>query len=533
MNQAQNLDCLSSLIAAGERAIAIQSPLTERFKVLEYLSTVAVSLNLPLYFGNQGYSHLQQVVIEETLDSTVTLVQTIHEVSDLLRWLLISQEPGIFVIEGAIAPDASTGLLPAERVSLLTNIAFKLANKEGSQLVIYLEPYVELPLQLIPFLPVLINPFPTPAQIGVLCRDLLQDSQINFLATELDSLIRICLAIPLGELELVLRRAIGKAVTVEEITSLILEYKKSKFRGRGVEFVNEPDVPSAAGLDLLDAFLERTAALLRPEAALHDLQFTRGILLWGPPGTGKSLSAKLAARKLGVPMVCADWGGLRGATAYESRRNLKEFLETCDTLGKEGLILYFDDFDKGFAGFDADNDGGIARQMAGKLLTWMQEHTSKVLVFATINRLNFIPPELIRRFEENIFFIDLPHAGARYQIFKLHLSKYAPELDFSEQDWRKLLNETHLLTPAEISNLVKRAAAEVFYQQITEEKVDSLTKPLEISVEDLLEQRKLFTPSLERDEDQIITIRNQAHFARPAASEDTSIWAKEVKRLFE
>jgi SpoVK/Ycf46/Vps4 family AAA+-type ATPase len=84
-------------------------------------------------------------------------------------------------------------------------------------------------------------------------------------------------------------------------------------------------------------------------------------------------------------------------------------------------------------------------------------------------------------------------AGARYQIFKLHLSKYAPELDFSEGDWRKLLNETHLLTPAEISNLVKRTAAEVFYQQISAEKVDSLTKPLRISVEDLLEQRKLFT----------------------------------------
>jgi SpoVK/Ycf46/Vps4 family AAA+-type ATPase len=46
--------------------------------------------------------------------------------------------------------------------------------------------------------------------------------------------------------------------------------------------------------------------LLKPEAKNHNLSFPKGMILWGPPGTGKSLSAKLAAKKMGVPMVAAD-----------------------------------------------------------------------------------------------------------------------------------------------------------------------------------------------------------------------------------
>lgn len=165
----------------------------------------------------------------------------------------------------------------------------------------------------------------------------------------------------------------------------MLAYKKSKLKGQGVEFLSEPDVPEVGGLDLLEGMLEQAASLVKREAALHNLRFPKGMILWGPPGTGKSLSAKLAAKKMGVPMVAADWAGLRGATAYESRKNLREFLQFCDANGEYGLVLYFDDFGKGFAGFDSDSDGGISRQLAGKLLTWMQERTSQVLVMATVN----------------------------------------------------------------------------------------------------------------------------------------------------
>ena len=543
----QQLPDLFSLIELGQTLMAVQSPLTERERVLLHLNPIALKLALPLFYWNQGYTHLQQVLLSET--GAMVLQSTSYAISDGLLWLVSHEGAGIFIFEGVLAPNAETGRYSLKHIASLTNLAFQL--RSGEQVLLCLEAYVELPQSLVPFMPVLSNPYPTSEQVRSICLQQFQGnsphiclaaasqkspgnsslSKLN--ETALLKLIQVCLAIPQGELAMVLKRLGANVTSLEELSEAVLAYKKSKFHSKGVEFIAQPDVPKAAGLELLDAYLARCAALLRPEARLHNLNFTKGILLWGPPGTGKSLSAKLAAQKMGVPLLAADWGGLRGATAYESRQNLQEFLEICDILGEGGLILYFDDFDKGFAGFDADNDGGISRQMAGKLLTWMQEHTSKVLVMATINRLDFLPPELIRRFEDNIFFVDLPHAGARQEIFKLHLQKYCPGLDFTDSAWRKLLDETNLLTPAEIGNLVKRAAVEAFYQNSLHLDSDSLAnKKLEISVDDLLKQRYLFTPSLIREEDQIVSIRNQASYARPANAPDTSRWAKKTRPLF-
>lgn len=162
----------------------------------------------------------------------------------------------------------------------------------------------------------------------------------------------------------------------------------------------------------------------------------------------------------------------------------------------------------------------------------MQERTSQVLVMATVNRLEFLPLELVRRFDE-IIFVDLPHTGARYEIFKLHLAKYFPGLDFSEKDWLRLLRETNLLTPAEIAMIVRKTAQEAFYRNTQEFSTCELgKKPLSVTVKDFLEQRYNFTPSMIREEDKIIEIRNKAVYARPATSPDKSRWAKEPEVLF-
>jgi SpoVK/Ycf46/Vps4 family AAA+-type ATPase len=108
------------------------------------------------------------------------------------------------------------------------------------------------------------------------------------------------------------------------------------------------------------------------------------MLLWGPPGTGKSLSAKLAAKKLGYALLAVSWGNILGSSSPD--RALSKILDTADHLG--GCVLFADDFDKGFSGWDSNADGGIARRLSQKLLTWMAEHETEVLMLATVNRLS-------------------------------------------------------------------------------------------------------------------------------------------------
>ena len=62
--------------------------------------------------------------------------------------------------------------------------------------------------------------------------------------------------------------------------------------------------------------------------------------------------------------------------------------------------------------------------MLGYLLTWMAERKSRVFLVATANQVQELPAELLRkgRFDE-IFFVDLPDAATRAEIFALHLDR--------------------------------------------------------------------------------------------------------------
>lgn len=515
---------LPILFDHGQSVVAVEAPLTERMKILEFLYQTALNRGQNLYFWNQGYTKLQQV------NESIQLVgQTADIRTSGLAWLLENANAtGIFVFEGVISPSALEGTIEQQTLFILSNLFYELTTNKRQQFVVCLETYIELPPSLEPLIPVLTYEPTTLEQL----QQIVDRVFVGQFDLKDENFYRNCLGLPCGELEMALSRLSGLVNSNKELVDAVLTYKKNKLKGLLVEFISEPDVPEAGGLDLLEEILERAAVLLLPEAKNHNLKFPKGMILWGPPGTGKSLSAKLAAKKMGVPLVAADWSGLRGATAFESRKNLREFLQFCDANGTHGLVLYFDDFDKGFAGFDSDNDGGISRQLAGKLLTWMQERTSQVLVMATVNRLEFLPPELIRRFDD-IIFVDLPHAGARYEIFKLHLAKYFPGLDFSEQDWWRLLGETKLLTPAEIALVVRKTAEEAFYQNSKQFLNKELVfQPKQVTVRDFIEQRYSFTPSMIREEDKIVEIRNKAFYARPAASPDKSRWAKAPSVLF-
>lgn len=77
----------------------------------------------------------------------------------------------------------------------------------------------------------------------------------------------------------------------------------------------------------------------------------------------------------------------------------------------------------GFAASQS-TDGGLSKRVFGSLLNWMQERTAQIWCVATANDLSALPPEPLRRgpFDE-IFFVDLPDAAARDDIFAVHLKR--------------------------------------------------------------------------------------------------------------
>ena len=84
-------------------------------------------------------------------------------------------------------------------------------------------------------------------------------------------------------------------------------------------------------------------------------------------------------------------------------------------------VLWVDEIEKGLA-TDQEGGAGPSKRILGTLLTWMSERQSRVFIVATANDIEMLPPELMRkgRFDE-IFFVDLPDALVRQEIFSIHL----------------------------------------------------------------------------------------------------------------
>ncbi|OKH30308.1 AAA family ATPase [[Phormidium ambiguum] IAM M-71] len=508
------------LAKKGIKIVGLEYYTTDRTRVLTQFYQWGQELQLPVLFWNSGYSSLQEVVSK---DGKCILQNTNLQLnSDVPQFLLEKGREGIYLLEGLLEFDEHN----YTRAFQLTNAYYHLSWSGTCHFWVMLENYIQLPMNLQPLIPVLTTPMPDRETVQRIVTSFCTQNQI----CDNSALVRACQGLPEGEIELVLERSLAFASTVERFADLVLDHKVNKLRGRGLEFIAEPDVPNAGGLDLLDESLSQVASLLRPEAQKYGLKFPKGMILWGPPGTGKSLSAKLAAKKMGVPLLAADWGSIVGASKPDFA--LRELLELTQALSP--TILYWDDFDKGFAGWDSNADGGVSRRLSAKLLTWMQEHEYPIYIVATVNRLGMLPPELIRRFDD-IFFVDLPHEGAMYEIFNLHLEKYFPEFrhasisPWTDDEWRILLRDYRLCTPAEIGNAVRKCAEEIYYRhQVRGQQPDEL----KVTLDDLRRQRYQFTPSMLRDEEQILAIRNQATYARSASGEDRSRFSVPLQELF-
>ncbi len=200
--------------------------------------------------------------------------------------------------------------------------------------------------------------------------------------------------------------------------------KAHRLSAGGLLEVIEPDPAGLAGvggLDGLKTWLTHRRAAFTPAAADFGLPQPKGVLLVGPPGTGKSLSARAIAANWNFPLIRLDFGRLQGSYVGESEKNLRAVLAQLS--GMAPCVCWTDEIEKGLAGSGASSGGEIARRMLSTLLTWMQEQQG-VFWFATANDVTALPPELMRkgRFDDT-FVLDLPDPEERAAIWTIHLAK--------------------------------------------------------------------------------------------------------------
>ncbi len=192
-------------------------------------------------------------------------------------------------------------------------------------------------------------------------------------------------------------------------------------RGALLELVGPAPEDLLGGLTGLKTWLRRRALALHPAAHAAGIPDPRGVLLVGVQGCGKSLAARVCAQILGLGLVRLEPGRLFGGTVGESEANLRRLIAAAERLAP--VVLWIDELDKGLAGSEgAASDAGTAARVLGGLLTWLQERARPVFVVATANRVDALPPELLRRGRlDETFFVDLPGPDERATITEIHL----------------------------------------------------------------------------------------------------------------
>lgn len=262
--------------------------------------------------------------------------------------------------------------------------------------------------------------------------------------------------------------------------SEVLEYYPTEIR-----------MADVGGLDQLKDWLERRGRAFGAGARDFGLDAPKGVLLLGVQGCGKSLLAKAVAATWQFPLLRFDMGKVFGGIVGQSEANIRTALQVAQALAP--CVLWIDEIEKGLAGMGSSDqtDGGTTARVVGSLLTWMQEKRDPVFVVATANRIDMLPPELLRkgRFDE-IFFVDLPTRAVREEILTIHLQK--KRRNPKDFDLKSLSGQSVGFSGAELEEAVREGLYDAFAESrelATEHISRALTKtfPLSRTMRDQIE----------------------------------------------
>ena len=254
---------------------------------------------------------------------------------------------------------------------------------------------------------------------------------------------------------------------------IVMEEKAKILEKTGyLEYWPYPDnLSSVGGLGNLKVWLnERKKAVLSPKAKEFGLPNPKGLFLLGPPGTGKSLSAKCLSREWGLPLIRFDLGKVFGSLVGQSEERMRMILAQIESLAP--AAVWIDEIEKGMAGADSSGslDSGVTKRVFGQLLTWMEERPKNKLIYviATANEALSLPAALLRRFDA-LFWVDLPTTSDRKEILRIQLTKNNQMSDELEEVLNKVVDITVGFSGAEIERVVHSAMFTAF--NADEEKV--------------------------------------------------------------
>jgi len=238
---------------------------------------------------------------------------------------------------------------------------------------------------------------------------------------------------------------------------------------------------------------------LRPD--LFPLGWPRGLLLYGPPGCGKTTIAAAVSNEIDGFFYPVDAASLMSKWLGETEKNIARLFNFLRRKAKEGrpVILFIDEADS-LLSSRREEVGGEARarnQFLKEMDGLLDKSNGKIplYVIAATNKPWNLDVGFIRRFQKRIY-VPMPNYNVRIQLFRYFLRNVNKE----DIDYDKLAKLTEGYTSSDIRDVCQTAVIEVATELFESGKyTDPNSKPRPVNMNDLLAAIRRIRPSISKE----------------------------------
>ncbi len=212
---------------------------------------------------------------------------------------------------------------------------------------------------------------------------------------------------------------------------------------------------------------------------------SKGILLYGSPGCGKTLIAKAAASSCGVNFISVKGPALLSKYVGESEKGVREVFQKAKQASP--CIIFFDELDSLVPKREESGDSHVSERVVSQFLTELDgiEELKGVVVLGATNRLDMIDPALLRagRFD---FLLEIaePDEKDRLEILKIHLKNKPISSDIN---YEELVAWTANFTGSDIEMLCRKAAMLAIESFVKRKKFSNKLAEFQITTANLAE----------------------------------------------